>query len=186
MSIDAGRIREIEEWLVEEMLADARLKTVVPELARRLATLGVPVHRCRLTWPTLHPLFEAETLLWTAEFGVTSQRFDRERVDDTAWRQSTVKWMLDNGSNLLRARLDGRTPEPTFPLYDEMRAESYVDFIALRTQLFADDSLLRQENSDRDFGLYVAWATKDPAGFSAEAAELLEPCRTLDRLRHRP
>ena len=89
-------------------------------------------------------------------------------------RQSTVKWMLENGSNLLRARLDGPTPNPTFPLYDELRAEAFVDFVALRTQLFADGSMLRQGSSDLDFGLYVAWATKDPAGFSDDAAELLE------------
>lgn len=174
MSIDRNSVHDIGEWMVGEMLGDARLKSVVPELARRLTALGVPVHRCRLTWPTLHPLFEAETLLWTAGSGVTSQRFDRERVDDTAWQQSTVKWMLDNGSNLLRARLDGPTPDPTFPLYDELRDDGFSDFIALRTQLFADDSMLRQESSDLDFGLYVAWATQDPAGFSADAAELLE------------
>ena len=174
MSIDRKSLHELGEWMVGEMLADAPLKSVVPELARRLTALGVPVDRCRLTWPTLHPLFEAETLLWTTEFGVTSQRFDRERVDDTAWQQSTVKWMLENGSNLLRARLDGPTPNPTFPLYDELRAEAFVDFVALRTQLFADGSMLRQGSSDLDFGLYVAWATKDPAGFSDDAAELLE------------
>mgnify|MGYP006908081914 len=93
MSIDRKSLHELGEWMVGEMLADAPLKSVVPELARRLTALGVPVDRCRLTWPTLHPLFEAETLLWTTEFGVTSQRFDRERVDDTAWQQSTVKWL---------------------------------------------------------------------------------------------
>lgn len=174
MSIDRKSLHEIGEWMVGQMLADAPLKSVVPELARRLKMLGVPVDRCRLTWPTLHPLFEAETLLWTTEFGVTSQSFDRERVDDTAWQQSTVKWMLDNGSNLLRARLDGPATDPTFPLYDELRDEAFVDFIALRTQLFADGSMLRQGSSDLDFGLYVAWATKDPAGFSDDAAELLE------------
>lgn len=174
MSVDRRSAHELGEWMVEQMLAEARLKSVVPELARRLAALGVPVHRCRLTWPTLHPLFEAETLLWTAEFGVTSQRFDRERANDASWQQSTVKWMLDNESNLLRSRLDGPTPDPTFPLYDELRDDSFVDFIALRTQLFADDSLLRQDSADRDFGLYVAWATKDPSGFSPDGAALLE------------
>ncbi|MHB2264002.1 adenylate/guanylate cyclase domain-containing protein [Aliihoeflea sp. PC F10.4] len=183
MPIEASRIHEIGNWLVGAALGDTRLKTIVPELAARLISIGVPVHRCRLTWPTLHPLFEAETLLWTSQNGVTSHRFDRE-ADDTEWRRSNVKWMVDNGSTLLRARLgpaDG-TPDPTFMLYDELRKDGYVDFVALLTQLFADESLLRQEDTDRDFGLYVAWASKSPEGFcedSMAALKALQPFLAL-------
>ncbi|KAA0969001.1 adenylate/guanylate cyclase domain-containing protein [Aureimonas fodinaquatilis] len=160
----------LSDWLTGAALREEKLELVLAELAERLRAHGVPVDRCRLTWPTLHPLFEAETMLWTSTDGVSTQRFDRQVHDHEGWLRSTIKWMLDNEQSSLRARLTQADLEPTFPLYDEMRDEGYTDMLALRTQIFSTDSPFRQDGGD--FGIYIAWSSKAPGGFDTHAIEL--------------
>ena len=33
-------------------------------MCMRISAVGIPVTRARLIWPTLHPLFQAETVIW--------------------------------------------------------------------------------------------------------------------------
>jgi adenylate cyclase len=176
LSISTAKILEIGDWLLEEALSDQSIEATLEALVLRLRKVGIPVDRCRLSWPTLHPLFEAETVLWNAEDGISSMRFDHQDRDSDDWRQSPVKWMLDNDAIFLRAALERHHGPQRFPLFEQLRGEGYRDLIALRTPMFSDVSLLRRP--EQDFGLYVTWATKAPGGFHDTVVDTL---RSLQR-----
>ena len=57
-------ISEIEDWLVGKALRYPEIVRLFDVLCRRLHGVGVPVERAVLSWPTLHPLFRAEQVLW--------------------------------------------------------------------------------------------------------------------------
>ncbi|WP_062212598.1 adenylate/guanylate cyclase domain-containing protein [Aureimonas sp. AU12] len=176
MSISTAKILEIGDWLLEEALAERSIEATLEALVHRLRKVGIPIDRCRLSWPTLHPLFEAETVVWKEDEGLSSQRFDHQDRDSDEWRRSPVKWMLDHDERFLRSRLERDAGDLQFPLFEELRLQGYRDLIALRTPMFTDASLLRRD--DQDFGLYVTWATKAPGGFHDTVVDTL---RSLQR-----
>lgn len=171
MTERSPEVIRITKWLVEEAIAERDFIIVLPELCARFREIGVPVDRCRVSWSTLHPLFEAETVLWTSDEGVSSRRFDHQERESVEWLQSPMRWMLmENQSRLDRHLAD--LADTDFPLFHEMRSEGYHHYFALRSSMFPAESPLRR--ATEDFGLYIAWCTRDPAGFSRESLESLE------------
>ena len=57
-------ITDINEWLVDQALGEPDIREMFDSACQRLHAIGLPVQRARLSWPTLHPLFRAETVLW--------------------------------------------------------------------------------------------------------------------------
>ncbi len=61
---DTTLVNGINEWLVDQALSEPDIVGMFEALCSRIHAIGVPLGRARLTWPTLHPLFQAETILW--------------------------------------------------------------------------------------------------------------------------
>jgi len=55
-------ISPIREWLIDEALGDSDITELFDTLCLRISSVGIPITRARLFWPTLHPLFQAETV----------------------------------------------------------------------------------------------------------------------------
>ena len=60
-------VSDILDWLVDKALADSDIVVLFEELCIRLNAIGIPVARGRMIWQTLHPLFQAEIVLWQRE-----------------------------------------------------------------------------------------------------------------------
>ena len=61
---EATLVTGINEWLVDQALSEPDIVGMFEGLCNRIHAIGIPLGRARLTWPTLHPLFQAETILW--------------------------------------------------------------------------------------------------------------------------
>ena len=57
-------IDEIESWLIDEALGDPDIVDLFDALCIRLHGAGIPLERAAISWPTLHPLFQAEQIYW--------------------------------------------------------------------------------------------------------------------------
>lgn len=171
MVLNTTKILEIGDWLLHQALAEKPLESMLEGLAHKLNRVGVPIDRCRMTWSTLHPLFEAETVLWTVGRGIDTKRFLHQEESSPEYLRSPIKWMLDNGATFLRGRLDVTGALP-FDLYEELRSDGFTDLIGLRTEMFMGRSVLPLREDD--LGLYVTWATRAPGGFHDTVVEILQ------------
>ena len=165
-------LERIGDWLIDQALASPPIVETFQHLCVRLQAIGVPVARARLTWPTLHPLFRAETVLWRHGEQTEFQQFNHQEDSSQDWKTSPIAWMVDHGVTVLRRRMTGRDPLLDFPLIEELHAEGYTDFVAIRTALAEGPPL--PEGRPSNFGIYVTWATERPAGFTDEDIDALQ------------
>ena len=61
---EASLIGQITDWLVDQSLGEPDIVELFEGVCKRLHAIGVPVSRAMLMWSTLHPLFQAEMVLW--------------------------------------------------------------------------------------------------------------------------
>ncbi len=54
-------ISPIREWLIDKALGNPDVVELFSTLCLKISSVGIPITRARLFWPTLHPLFQAET-----------------------------------------------------------------------------------------------------------------------------
>jgi adenylate cyclase len=158
-------VEGIGDWLIEQALADSPFPGTFRQLCLRLQSIGIPVVRARVTWPTLHPLFRAETLLWHQDEGLEFQQFNHQDRESEAWLQSPIRWMLEKDVTVMRRRLTGDDPQLDFALMRELAAGGFTDFLGIRTSFTGGRPALRADGR-ADFGLYVTWVTERPSGFS--------------------
>ncbi|MBC8131261.1 MAG: adenylate/guanylate cyclase domain-containing protein [Rhizobiaceae bacterium] len=166
-------VERIGDWLIEQALAESSIAKTFETLCVRLQAIGIPVVRGRVTWPTLHPLFRAETLLWRDGEGMDFQQFDHQDASSDDWKESPVKWMLDHDITVLRRRLTGPEPQLDFSLLRTLEAEGYSDFLAIRTAI-TSESQKGKGDGRNDFGLYVTWVSDRPTGFSEADIDALQ------------
>lgn len=169
---EGSLVERIGDWLIEQALAESSIAATFEHLCARLQAIGIPVVRGRVTWPTLHPLFRAETLLWRDGEAMNFQQFDHQDSSSDDWKQSPIKWMLDHDITVMRRRLVGPDPKLDFSLLKGLHEEGYTDFLAIRTSITGDPA--KRDRGRDDFGLYVTWVSDRPTGFSEGDLDTLQ------------
>jgi adenylate cyclase len=172
MGLESKDILAVSEWLVDAALHESDIGDLLAGLCERLIGLGIPVDRSRLSWPTLHPLFEAESVLWRVAGGIEVGSFPHQDVDSEEWRRSPIKWMIDNDASVLRRRLEEASPLDDFPLIAELKEQGYTDFVAHYLSTFPRHSRFRWRNEN--FGIYVTFASRRPGGFETADLDTLQ------------
>lgn len=170
-------VRSIRAWLIEQALDGPTAAAIMEQFCLRLREAGVPIGRGRVIWPTLHPLFAAETVLWQFGEGISSNPFVHQDRDSPEWKRSPAKWMIEEGKIFFRRRLDEGQRPHAFPVLEELEAEGYTDFIATFTPIFGE--AVKPVRTRGNFGLYVTWSTREPGGFSDADVEALRQLRQL-------
>lgn len=156
-------ISALGEWLIDQALGRPDIEDMFQQVCRRLHAAGVPLLRARLTWPTLHPLFQAETILWVRGVGTEFEQFVHQDEVSDQWLVSPMAYMLDNHVAELRRNLDGPNMLLDFPILDEIKAEGCTDYLVLATPFEStNDHRLVEGNK----GIFVNWASDRPGGFS--------------------
>ena len=163
-------LEAIEDWLIREALGQPDIGEMFSGFCERLVAAGMPVERAMLTWATLHPLVEAESVFWlTGQEARHSQyRHDDEETDD--WLRSPIRAVLEGRETRLRRNLAGaNAATDDFPILTTLKAEGFTDYLVLSTPFDLPTS--------KDFGpsgMIVTWATRTEGGFSDEAVEGLD------------
>ena len=159
-------ISPIREWLIDQALGNSDIVSMFDTLCLRISGVGIPVTRARLIWPTLHPLFQAETVIWDKGNNATLEQFEHQDQASNAWAKSPLKYVVDNNLNILRRELAGDNKLLDFELVEELEAQGFTDFIVMSTKLEGTSFRIRDGENDR--GILVTWATDKKGGFSDE------------------
>ena len=167
---NATLVTGINEWLVDQALGESDIVTMFEGLCSKMHAIGIPLGRARLTWPTLHPLFKAETILWARGKPTEFEQFlHQENVSD-AWLRSPMKYMFDNNVNILRRNLDGPSRLLDFPVLEEVAEQGMTDYLVIRTWL----AVRNDSSTTSTMGIIASWAADRPGGFTNDEIEALQ------------
>ena len=61
---ESSLVTQVTDWLVDQSLGEPDAVELFDGLCKRLTAIGIPIGRGMLMWSTLHPLFQAESVLW--------------------------------------------------------------------------------------------------------------------------
>lgn len=163
-------ITGIGEWLVDQALSEPDIIEMFNAVSMRLYAAGVPVARARVIWPTLHPLFQAETILWRRQTGSEFEQFRHESKPGEGFLKSPLHFMAENNLPLLRRNLDGPNKLVDFPVLEELVEQGFTDYLTIATAFDGKDE---EVNTDRG-GLIVSWSSDRPGGFSDDDVDALQ------------
>jgi len=161
-------ISPINDWLVEQALGDSDIVEMFQSLCERLLGIGIPISRARLVWPTLHPLFQAETVQWDRGEKVRFDQFEHQDKASDAWQRSPLKYTIDHRLEVLRRELEGPNELLDFDLMKELKELGCTDYVLLATILEGISIHRRQGEENSNRGILLSWATDKPGGFSED------------------
>ncbi len=139
-------------------------------LCNRIHAIGIPLGRGRLTWPTLHPLFQAETILWGRGRETEFEQFVHQETQSQAWLLSPMKYMFENDVLVLRRNLDGASKLLDFPILQELADQGMTDYFVIRTALSVkNETAIRSQ-----LGIITTWSADREGGFSNDELEALQ------------
>ncbi len=156
-------IQEIGEWLIDQALAEPDIVEMFNQVCARLYAIGVPIGRARLTWPTLHPLFQAETVLWRRGEETEFEQFRHQEEHSDEWSTSPMAYMYDHDVEQIRRNLDGPNKLVDFPILDDLIEAGLTDYLAIATGFSGQRSMQSGKS-----GIIVSWACDRVGGFSDE------------------
>ncbi|SLN19580.1 Adenylate cyclase 1 [Oceanibacterium hippocampi] len=151
--------RSIENWLIGndgEIFGAATLDA----LCRRLIAAGVPVSRASIGLLAMHPETFASNLLWHRENGSETVTRSHAIATSDVYLKSPV-YIIHQGVDSIRRRLDIENPQLDFPLLTELLAEGATDYVAMP---------LRFRNGQIN---YISWVSDRAGGFSTANLALL-------------
>ncbi|MEN0042086.1 MAG: adenylate/guanylate cyclase domain-containing protein, partial [Pseudomonadota bacterium] len=157
-------INEIGEWLIDQALSEPEIVSMFEALCNRLHAAGIPVTRARLTWPTLHPLFQAETILWKMGADTEFEQFRHQDEASEQWLASPMHYMLEKDLDMLRRNLDGPNRLVDFPILEELEQQGFTDYF-LKSTPFNGSTRRRVQN---ETGILVTWSCNREGGFSED------------------
>lgn len=150
---------DLPQWMLTEGRFEATLEGLFGKAIARIEGAGLPLLRCGLHIPVLHPQLLAVSVHWWR--GRPIERVDRPRVAD--WESAGF-----NTSPMAVVRRTGLPVRPDvasdqFPILADLRAQGATDYY-VQPLIF----------SDRNVGGTVTWCTDRPGGFSASEIEGLD------------
>jgi len=159
---EASLIGQITDWLVDQSLGEPDIVELFEGVCKRLHAIGVPVSRAMLMWSTLHPLFQAENVVWRRDQAAELRQFPHQDSSTEQWQRSPMRHMLEANINVLRRRLTGPGALLDFEILQDLAKEGYTDYLVMSSVLFAT-SVYSNNTSRR--GMFVTWASDRPGGF---------------------
>jgi adenylate cyclase len=168
-------VSQITDWLVNQSLGEPNIVELFEGVCLRLHAIGVPVSRAMLMWSTLHPLFQAENVVWHRDQSAELRQFPHQDSSTDEWKRSPMKHMLETHVPVLRRRLSGPGALLDFEILKDLAKDGYTDYLAMATDLFS--SSIYADTARR--GMFVTWASDRPGGF------IDDDLATLQRLQRR-
>ncbi|MFD0916178.1 adenylate/guanylate cyclase domain-containing protein [Pseudahrensia aquimaris] len=156
-------INEIGEWLIDQTLTEPDIVVMFEQVCFRLRSVGVPISRARVTWPTLHPLFQAETILWRLDGDIEFEQFRHQDDASEEWKRSPMAMMLKNNITEFRRNLTGPNKLLDFPILDDLAEQGFTDYLIIATSFEGNTGA---ELHAQSRGLIVTWSSDRESGFS--------------------
>jgi adenylate cyclase len=157
--MNALDFQKITDWLIDGARSSASPPQMMAETCERLVEAGLPLWRVGVFVQTLHPDIFGRSFTWRPGTEVVVGTADFGIQDSPEFISSPLAIMYDRGQEV-RYRLDDPA-SLRFPFFDNMRAESVTDYIAIPLR-FTDGSIHS-----------ASWTTKRPGGFTEDHIESL-------------
>lgn len=156
-------IAEIEDWLLDESLDDPDIVELFGTLCSRLHAAGLPLERAALSWPTLHPLFQAEQIYWRLGGGAELFQYRHDAMTTGNFEASPFNHVLVNQLSRLRRRLEGDEALIDFPVLQDLSDQGFTDYL-----LTASGFRIAEVSSYRggNVGIMASWSTRRAGGFT--------------------
>ncbi|MDP6428785.1 MAG: adenylate/guanylate cyclase domain-containing protein [Rhodospirillales bacterium] len=158
-------IDAVADWLMGQALGATGFEDLLRECSLRLNAAGVPLWRSTIAFQTLHPLYQAMSLVWYRDSGL--QPVDRfpEGVNSLTeeWRQSPQYYLIANGLPFLRRRLTGREAVVDFPMLEDLKGRGATDHLVYVVHFGGAEYAAPGHD-----GILGAWTTDRPGGFTDE------------------
>ena len=168
---ESSLIGQVTDWLVDQSLGEPDIVELFEGVCIRLNAIGVPVSRGMLMWSTLHPLFQAENVVWHRNQAAELRQFRHQDIGTEEWHRSPMKHMLHANISVLRRRLTGSAALLDFEILKELAGEGYTDYLVMASELVARS--IYSETAARR-GMFVTWASDRPGGFSDDDLAALQ------------
>lgn len=166
-------IDTLADWLVDQALGTASLEEIVEGTCKRLYAAGIPIARSYVTFRTLHPLYQAQALMWKRDRGLELQSYAHDATP-AQWRKSPLFHMIEHDIPLLRRHLTGESAILDFEVLEELADQGYTDYLAFLIKF--DKSV---EMNAVGGGIVGSWSTERSNGFANE------DIRSLQRIEQR-
>lgn len=160
----------IATWLARQAYAPNATEDFYAELCERLVAAGIPLFRTQYGQIAMHPQVFAVAYLWRRDRGVEVTERPRGTERSADYHTSPV-FLIHQGVDSLRRRLDIAESELDFPILGELKAEGATDYVAMAMPFSTG-----QIN-------YVSWATDRAGGFTTADLTLLHDLLPLISLR---
>jgi adenylate cyclase len=167
---DRSLVTQINDWLIEQALGEPDIVELFDGVCLRLSSIGMPIGRAMLMWSTLHPLFQAEMVLWKRGQPAELGQFIHQDTATEAWVQSPMNFMLKSKVTVFRRRLAGPDKLLDFPILNDLAEQGYTDYLLLSADLFSPATY--RDESRR--GMIVSWAADRPTGFTDDELAALQ------------
>lgn len=167
---DATLISEIGEWLVDQALSEPDIVEMFESVCHQLYAAGVPLARARVSWSTLHPLFQAETALWERGSKPEFEQFPHQNERTDSYLKSPMYFMFEHRVAAIRRRLEGPNKLIDFPVLEDLAEQGMTDYLTITTGFEGEDDA-RTRNM---MGVIVSWASDRSGGFSDEDISALK------------
>lgn len=167
---EASLVSQITDWLIDQSLGSPSIVELFEGVCTRLYAIGVPVSRGMLMWSTLHPLFQAENVVWVPNQRAELRQFPHQDISTEQWQRSPMLHMIEARVGVLRRRLTGPGALLDFAILQDLANEGYTDYLALATELFPTSVYSNESRR----GMFVTWASTRPGGFVDEDLTALQ------------
>ena len=152
------------DWLLRRGLEGVDEAQLLREFCEKCREAGLTLSRSLSFIDTLHPVHEGRIYRWRDDSVEEEAATEYARTNEggpaaESWQRSPFFHLLQTGGEELRRRI-GFGEEAGFPIIEEMKAEGHTDYIVF-IHRFSGDAMI----GDMD-GVYSAWSTRHPDGFS--------------------
>ncbi len=168
----------LSDWLMEQALSEPNLEDLVEGCNRRLHGAGIPVARSIMTSPSVHPLYQSFTVLWTLGGGIETTYHVHDSANRDAWQTSPLRYILLHRLPVLRRQLVGENAVLDFPVLEELVEEGMTDYLCYLVP-FGEDKEVDTDQNEFGPGIIGSWSTDRATGFSDN------DLRSLNRIQQR-
>lgn len=164
----AAIIAELEEFLAMAALDDLPPREIVGEFGARARAAGLSVARFYIAWRLLDPVVDSRTLFWTPRGGVTEETWSHSAGVREDFLRSPIYYMLSAQDDTYRCRLVGANAPFRFPVFHEMVADGFTDYLICRVG-FGQGATLDRPGA----GVMLSFASDASSGFSDDELAVL-------------
>ena len=179
-------IEPVRDWLIGQGLLATPISDILPGLADRLISAGIPVARLQLSGTLLDPQFRAVSFSWSSADASQAEAHSFEDDETNQdWLTSPLNWVIGQSNVNLSARkpmeagkdfvtwarfrLAQREGVDAFPVLRDFADRGYTDYAVYAIPYSFDG----ETAETLDEGVVGSWMTLEPSGFTDDQLTVL-------------